>query len=256
MGSETKWVDWHPKVGDVRPAVYRCRRCLDGCWRSGTAGGKKLSNWSHENFYYQIPAPKEATMTYWQPRVEPMAKGWTLADVPENVLCEVTSDGINRFSMMRKGDRAIQGRGAYTKLETYDPKLCCVIRVIDPIPADAMTLDKVPEGVRCVVAFGDDQFVVLRRGNLAVTIEAAYSAVEPIRLYVLFILDPLPEVSVTLDALPVGRVMEQEGSYWFKSENHGWFHWFENVGVIRCGESPDKAGFQVTDIIMELKEVV
>jgi hypothetical protein len=254
--SETKWIDWHPRVGDVRPEVYRCRKCLDGCWRNGTAGGKKLSNWSHENYYYQIPAPKDETMKYWQPRIEPTQKGWTLADVPEDVVCEIKKPvGTTYFASMT-GDKVFDhttGVSLHIK-----PSECRVIRVIDPLPAGVMTLDKVPEGVRCVCQEGKSDCIVrVRAAHYACSVsgQGFFNARD---YQVLFILDPLPELSVTLDTLPVGRVITVPSfpkTRWFKTQLGGWWEWSYGGWIGQCNVVPEFNKFEVTDYLMELKEV-
>jgi translation initiation factor 2 beta subunit (eIF-2beta)/eIF-5 len=55
----TKWIDWHPKVGDVRPEVYRVRQGDSGNWTNGIAHGVVVNRWDVTEYRYQIPATKE-----------------------------------------------------------------------------------------------------------------------------------------------------------------------------------------------------
>jgi hypothetical protein len=55
MNNEQEWIDWHPKIGAVRPQVYRFYYM--GQWNAGKSPGFHI----HEqdlNLRYQIPAPK------------------------------------------------------------------------------------------------------------------------------------------------------------------------------------------------------
>ena len=260
MSDSTKWIDWHPKPGDVFPFDYRFRRHHPTVkdWRQGQSAGFDVSQWHVENFNYQIPAPepKEIAMKYWQPRREPLAKGWTLADVPLGLRCDVVLPGGKKAVASADLTRTVWSGGVDAECL---PSECRVIRVLDPIPPGAMTLDQVPEGVRCVHGPIDGiQYVAHRVGTRVYPGWKTHQSDgnDPKRCQVLHILDQLPQVADTLDTLPVGRVVEQDGSYWFKSENRGWFHWFGNIGVMRCNEPPNDGPFTVTDYLMELKEVV
>ncbi len=53
--SETKWIDWHPRIGDVRPDVYRVRDA--GCteWRKGVASGSPVFDWTIDFYEFQVP---------------------------------------------------------------------------------------------------------------------------------------------------------------------------------------------------------
>ena len=132
---------------------------------------------------------------------------------------------------------------------------------IDPIPSGAMTLDKVPEGVRCVCGLVDGgQDVVHRVGTRVYPGAKTHQSdgTNPKFSNVLHILDPLPEIAVTLDTLPVGRVIEYKGEMWFKdiSEDFTRIREVDGCPLIDTGEKAPREPFTVTNIIMELKEVV
>jgi hypothetical protein len=262
LETETKWVDWHPKVGDVRPDVYRCRLKGESAWDNRILKDSPVDAHDMRNMDYQIPAPKETTMRYWQPRIEPMAKGWTLADVPDHILCEVEFNG-HVYQYRRHKDEVWRSRPDKSKerIGHCKPSKCRVIRVIDPIPPGAMTLDKVPENVNCVLNFEDVEgtLIVGRRiGDKLISGSAESWDID--RYQVLHILDPLPELSVTLDTLPVGRVIEHDDKRLFKDMEGDWTELDEIAGcpLILPLEQPPRIDkkWQVTDIIMELKEVV
>jgi len=261
VSSETKWIDWHPKVGDVKPDVYRYRRIGDREWLLSDSRHRSIvTEMNTLSTDYQIPAPQETSMKYWQPQIEPMSKGWTLADVPEFVRCDIVTAYGGKFVAHYDSVGNVFAGGMSVDAK---PSECRVIRVIDPIPPGAMTLDKVPEGVRCVCTGNFHQRVLCRVGNNVVPVTAKGEADDDATVLtassvtVLHILDPLPEVAYTLDTLPVGRVIEQDGEYWFKSNEVGWFCWFENIGDLDSSREPnDVQKFTVTDYLMELKEVV
>lgn len=258
MSDSTKWVDWHPQVGDVRPDVYRYRHREYAKWNRGRESGLPIeSDYVAKYMKFQIPAPQETAMKYWQPRIEPMSKGWTLTDVPDGVLCEVEIRGIYKFA-----HRDCNGYVWSDTVQVRDvgPSECRVIRVIDPIPAGAMTLDRVPEGVRCVVDFGGTQRVCKKiREAICGSDGVIYVPQRGAVISVLHILDPLPEVTVTLDTLPVGRVITVPSfpkTRWFRTEQEGWWEWSYGGWIGQCNVVPEFNKFEVTDIIMELKEVV
>jgi hypothetical protein len=205
-------------------------------------------------------------MKYWQPRREPISKGLTLADVPENVLCEVESKLTSIRLARRHGGTVVEYRNKPSDSDPYYPEKYRVLRVIDPIPPSAMTLDRVPEGVRCVVKLLGCQHVVIKNSEgLVAWLKTDGTPREEwcdgyLDCQVLHILDPLPEVTYTLDTLPVGRVIEWQRHRYFKhgiGEPNGPFSYWNQKGQIVNGVSgPNDGGFTVTDIIMELKDVV
>jgi hypothetical protein len=252
-----KWIDWHPKVGDVRPDVYRWKHKSRQQWRDGN-NQDPMDEYDISCNDYQIPDPKETSMKYWQPRIEPLSKGWTLADVPSGVVCKVHTRSGDMFAHRNHNDEVICN---LKHMHAFDPSESRVIRVIDPIPAGAMTLDKVPNDVKCVVTDGDQQFIRYRQGSVAKGIGSSEPEItSPKLLTVLHILDPLPEVTYTLDTLPVWRVIEWQRNRYFKhgiGEPNGPFSYWNQKGQIVNGVSgPNDGGFTVTDYIMELKEVV
>lgn len=258
--SETKWIDWHPNVGDVRPRVYRWKSRRDTLWQENCWTSGKITAGDIEHKNYQIPAPEEkaTSMKYWRPRTEPISKGWTLADVPDVVSCEVkTNDSRFYTAWVNSGTVYHMDEGGNENVMPYKPSECRVIRVIDPIPPGAITLDKVPENVRCALKHMMSVFVGFREGDKArVGHGDGTTDRDPCEIEVLFLLDPIPEVSYTLETLPVGRVIEQGGAFMFHGANGMWFSWYEVSGCIDVVEPPgDGLPWGVTDYIMELKEV-
>jgi hypothetical protein len=260
--SETKWLDWHPKPGDKIPAGTRCRHKSETSWR-GVGGALTVSGCFINEFDYQIPAQKEnEAMRYWHPRIEPMAKGWTLADVPDVVSCDVkTNDSRFYTAWVNHGTVYHMDEGGNENAMRYKPAECRVIRVIDPIPPGAMTLDKVPEGVRCVFESLGDLCVGFRRGSTTHGCNAGpMSAHKPGDCDVLHILDPPPEVAVTLENLPVGRVIEWIGQKFFRDgcevPHCRFTKWSETGGLLFNCTGPTDSTWKVTDYLMELKEVV
>ena len=59
--SETKWIDWKPKVGDVRPDVYRSRWRGFVDWFPGIHQGYPIEASTLLTTYYQIPAPVDVS---------------------------------------------------------------------------------------------------------------------------------------------------------------------------------------------------
>jgi len=58
MSDEVEWIDWHPKVGDVRPAVYRWKMPADKDWEQGLHPGAKVHTAEiNSGQLFQIPAP-------------------------------------------------------------------------------------------------------------------------------------------------------------------------------------------------------
>jgi hypothetical protein len=259
--SETNWIDWHPKVGDSRPDVFRWKHKELSKWQVGDGCGIPLRQSAIDNNDYQIPAPEpkeNETMKYWQPRREPMAKGWTLADVPDGVVCEIVKPVGTTYFASKNGDKVFDHT---TDVSLHiKPSECRVIRVIDPIPPGAMTLDKVPEGVRCVVDFDGTQRVCKKiREAICGSDGVIYVPQRGAVISVLHILDPLPELSVTLDTLPVGRVIEQDKWKWFKDHEGDLLSWHGSKHGLIVFEGKELTldelrPWQVTDIIMELKE--
>jgi len=252
--TETKWVDWQPKVGDVRPEVYRWRESGTVEWKPAMFRGEINAAEVASN-EYQIPAPKETSMKYWQPRVEPMTKGWSLADVPDDVKCESQCGSCVSWIASRQGNSVVAHYSEDSFTDDLNPNQCRVIRVIDQLPAGAMTLDRVPEGVRCVCQEGKSDCIVrVRSGDYACSTEG-HQFFRARDYQVLHILDPLPELSVTLDTLPVGRVIEWNGQKVFYAGSY-WRSWNEDGSMPGIHGPVAGESFTVTDIIMELKEVV
>ncbi len=57
MNNEQEWIDWHPKVGDVRPQVYRFYYM--GQWNTGKSPGAPISDFDL-TLPFQLPASKPA----------------------------------------------------------------------------------------------------------------------------------------------------------------------------------------------------
>lgn len=203
------------------------------------------------------PAPEESVMKYWQPRIEPVVNGWTLADVPKGVLCKIATRSSDFFAH-HDGNGCVWPNAI--QVRDIGPSDCRVIRVIDPIPPGAMTLDKVPEGVRCVGVLNEAQEVMMRVGGDVLHVsrtgirgQSDEFSICPSSVTVLHILDPIPQQTYTLETLPVGRVIEQFGSRYWKADAHQWLCHGTDGLFFRA--SPLSAEFTVTDYIMELKEV-
>jgi hypothetical protein len=73
MNNEQGWIDWHPKVGDVKPTTYRRKVagvCMD--WEWGTDPGGRVNTADHENLVFQIPATKPTEAR--PPWIDPQCK--------------------------------------------------------------------------------------------------------------------------------------------------------------------------------------
>lgn len=253
----TNWIDWHPKPGDTKPEVYRYRTKREHKWHDGVQAGMRVPINCCE-IEYQIPSTEETEMKYWHPRFEPVVNGWTLADVPDVVACEIkTNDSRLYTAWVNSATVYRMDEGGNENVLPYKPSDCRVIRVIDPIPAGQMTLDRVPEGVRCVCREGNANYIVRKRiGDYA-------SSVEGIQFYracdytVLHILDPIPQQTYTLETLPVGRVIEQLASRFWKKcvvDNMSFWMRLTEDGQISEKSPYTPEEFTVTDWLMELKE--
>jgi len=190
-----------------------------------------------------------------------VVKGWTLSDVPDAVVCEIkTHDSRFYTAWVNSGTVYHMDEGGNENAMRYKPSEYRVIRVIDPIPPGAMTWDMVPEGVRCVCTEEDVNLIVrVRTGDYASSTNG-HQFFRARDYQVLHILDPLPGVTYTLESLPVGRVIEHDDKRLFKDMEGDWTELDEITGcpLILPLEQPPRPykKWQVTDIIMELKEVV
>jgi hypothetical protein len=73
MNNEQEWIDWHPKIGDTKPTIYRRRVAgvsMDWVW--GTDPGGRVNTADHENLVFQIPAPEPTEAR--PPWIDPQCK--------------------------------------------------------------------------------------------------------------------------------------------------------------------------------------
>jgi hypothetical protein len=75
MNNEQEWIDWHPKVGDLRPQVYRWKAPGTGRWYLGTAVGSKVTQWDVDTKQqFQIPAAAVTPSADRPPWIDPQCK--------------------------------------------------------------------------------------------------------------------------------------------------------------------------------------
>lgn len=85
---ETQWIDWHPKVGDIKPALYRVKGKSYQLWEIGAEPGKKVTHGGFRYCDYQIPAPVVTPPEDRPPWIDPQCKfrwGDRVKDIHEDV---------------------------------------------------------------------------------------------------------------------------------------------------------------------------
>jgi len=70
--SEQKWIDWHPKVGDIKPERYRFHDGRD--WVTGEQSGLRVNATDAAGTRYQIPAPAVTPPEDRPPWIDPQCK--------------------------------------------------------------------------------------------------------------------------------------------------------------------------------------
>lgn len=102
MPEETQWIDWHPKVGDARPPVYRWKMPADKDWEQGLHPGHRVCEIeSDSGQQFQIPAPVVTPPADRPPWIDPQCKfrwGDRVKDKGGNVwFVNHPHDGDDRF---------------------------------------------------------------------------------------------------------------------------------------------------------------
>lgn len=69
-----QWIDWHPKVGDIKPERYRYRRKYEVEWNNGEWQGVPVTQPEIDNADWQIPAPVVTPPEDRPPWIDPQCK--------------------------------------------------------------------------------------------------------------------------------------------------------------------------------------